>query len=92
MFVSEADRHALDWPSEVRRQWAIDTVPEKVAPMAVITPERLRDDPDGMTRHSEERFHESWQQPEALNQHRRFPGEAQEVFDEDVMSQEVGGV
>jgi hypothetical protein len=45
MFVSEADKHVLDWPAGERRQWAIDTVPERVAPMAVITAERLRSIP-----------------------------------------------
>lgn len=41
-FVSEADKHVLDWPADQQRQWTIDTSPERAALMAVITAERLR--------------------------------------------------
>jgi hypothetical protein len=32
--------------------------------------------------HGDERLHEAWQQPEALDDYTRFPGEAEEVFDD----------
>jgi hypothetical protein len=42
MFVTASDKRILDWPAAERRQWAIDTAPERAAPMAMITAERLR--------------------------------------------------
>src|SRR4051794_26651350 len=41
-----------------------------------------REEPDGVTRHGEERLYEVWQQSEAVNDHTGFLGHAKYVFDD----------